>query len=58
MKLWAWLVLFGLKWLAGLGYVVRGREHIPEGAALVASKHYTMWETVAVFLWLRDPAVI
>jgi 1-acyl-sn-glycerol-3-phosphate acyltransferase len=58
MKAWAWLTLFGLKWIAGLSYVLRGKEHIPPGAALVAAKHYTMWETIAVLLLLRDPAVV
>jgi 1-acyl-sn-glycerol-3-phosphate acyltransferase len=58
MRLWSTLVLFGLKWLAGVSWELRGKENIPRGPALVAAKHYTMWETIAVIRWIDDPAVI
>jgi 1-acyl-sn-glycerol-3-phosphate acyltransferase len=58
MHLWSSLTLFGLKWLAGVSWELRGKENIPHGTALVAAKHYTMWETIAVLRWLDDPAVI
>jgi 1-acyl-sn-glycerol-3-phosphate acyltransferase len=58
MRFWARAMLFGLKWLAGVRHEIRGREHIPPGAALVAAKHYSMWETIAVMEWLQDPAVV
>src|SRR5262245_10165639 len=53
---WARLVLFGLKHIAGTGLEVRGRT--PDGPALIAGKHLSMWETVAVLALLRDPAVV
>lgn len=55
---WARLMLFGLKWIAGLDYEVRGLENLPRGAALVAVKHYAMWETVAFTALLPDPAIV
>jgi len=53
---WARLILFGLKHIAGLGLEVRGRA--PEGPVLVAAKHFSMWETIALLALLRDPAIV
>lgn len=58
MEIWAGVSLWGLKHIAGLDYEVRGRENLPVGAALVASKHLSMWETMAAHLLLSDPAQI
>src|SRR5262245_23834384 len=53
---WARLTLFGLKHIAGLGLEVRGRT--PEAQVLVAAKHFSMWETVAMLALLHDPAMV
>src|SRR5262245_10445991 len=53
---WAWLSLSGLKPMAGRGLGVRGP--IPKGAALVAAKHFSMWETFALLALLREPAIV
>jgi 1-acyl-sn-glycerol-3-phosphate acyltransferase len=37
---------------------IRGREHIPEGAVLVAGKHQSMWETFALLPLFDDPAMV
>jgi len=55
-RLWSRTVLWGLKWIAGLGYEVRGR--VPEKGVLIAAKHMSMWDTVALYLVLHDPAVV
>ena len=52
------LVFGGLKLICGLDYEVRGREHLPKGGALVASKHQSMFETLAFWAILDDPAII
>jgi 1-acyl-sn-glycerol-3-phosphate acyltransferase len=57
-RTWSRLVLWGAKWIAGMRYEVRGREYIPTGAALVAAKHQSMWETLILVLLLREPAVV
>jgi len=49
---------FGLAAIQGVRFEVRGREHLPEGGALVASKHMSMWETLAFWEILPDPAII
>lgn len=55
---WLKLVLGGLKRICGVDYEVRGREHIPAGGALIASKHQSMFETLAFWAILDDPAII
>jgi len=52
------LVFGGLRVLCGVRYEVRGREHMPSGGALIASKHQSMFETVAFWAILPDPAII
>ena len=58
MEIWASISFWGLKYIAGLDYEVRGRENIVPGAALYASKHLSMWETIAAHVLLNDPATI
>src|SRR5262249_44128674 len=55
-SIWTKLILFGLRWTAGLGYELRGET--PKGAVIVASKHFTMWETIALMGLLPDPAIV
>jgi len=52
------LVFAGLRVLCGIRFEVRGRENIPAGPALVASKHQSMFETLAFWHILPDPAII
>jgi len=44
---WARSVLFMLRWLCGLDYVVEGLEHLPATTSIVLVKHSSAWETVA-----------
>ena len=64
-----WAAMEGLKfharwclWLmrvvAGTKVEVRGRENLPQGAALVASKHQSAWETFALIPLFADPAMV
>jgi 1-acyl-sn-glycerol-3-phosphate acyltransferase len=53
---WCSLTLWGLKVFAGLDYEVRGK--IPAHGALVAAKHMSMWDTLALYHLLDAPAVI
>jgi 1-acyl-sn-glycerol-3-phosphate acyltransferase len=55
-RLWARLTLWGLKVLAGLGLEIRGTP--PSGPVLVASKHMSMWDTLALYLTLYEPAIV
>ena len=54
--LWARLVLFGLRGIAGIGVELRGRLEDPR--VLIAAKHFSMWETVALLALLPGPAIV
>jgi 1-acyl-sn-glycerol-3-phosphate acyltransferase len=58
VKNWSRLNLRLLKIICNIGCEFRGLENIPEGAALIASKHQSMWETFALITVLKDPAYI
>jgi 1-acyl-sn-glycerol-3-phosphate acyltransferase len=58
IRLWAHVNIFLLRVLAGIRFEVRGRENIPKGACLVASKHQSVFETFALLLCFDDPAFI
>ena len=53
---WALLLLFGLEHIAGLRMEVRGP--VPRGATLIAAKHFSMWETIALLALLDQPAIV
>jgi len=53
---WARLVLFGLDHIVGLKMEVRG--HAPKDGALIAAKHFSMWETIALLALLDAPAIV
>jgi 1-acyl-sn-glycerol-3-phosphate acyltransferase len=44
---WAATMLRGLRTFCSLDYSVTGREHVPEGGAVVLMKHSSTWETIA-----------
>lgn len=58
IKIWARMVLFGLRWIVGVRVEIRGLEHRPTGAALVAGKHQSMLDVVAPFVVLDDPCFV
>ena len=53
---WCAGILWGLRNIARLDYEVRGE--IPRTPMLIASKHMTMWDTVALFYVLGDPVFV
>jgi 1-acyl-sn-glycerol-3-phosphate acyltransferase len=55
-RCWCAGTLWGLKAFARLDYEVRGA--FPPRASLLASKHMTMWDTVALFYVLGDPVFV
>ena len=58
LKHWASSSLWLLKACCGVAMDVRGLEHVPEGACLVAGKHQSFWETFAILPLLADPCVV
>lgn len=53
---WARVTLWGLEIFAGVGERRIGAA--PKGGVLVASKHMSMWDTLALYLALEDPAIV
>ncbi len=47
-----------LKTVVGTKFEIRGKEHLPAGACIAASKHQSTWETYAFIPMFRDPATI
>jgi 1-acyl-sn-glycerol-3-phosphate acyltransferase len=58
LKVWSRSSQWWLAAIAGTRMEVRGAEHLPAGAALVAGKHQSMWETFALFPLFDDPAIV
>ena len=58
MRLHGLASLWWLKVICGTRYEVRGREKLPKGACLVASKHQSAWDTFALIPVFRDPAMV
>jgi 1-acyl-sn-glycerol-3-phosphate acyltransferase len=55
-KSWSRAVFWGLRVFAGCDMEVRGE--IPRGTVLVASKHMSMWDTMALYTLLDDVCVV
>jgi 1-acyl-sn-glycerol-3-phosphate acyltransferase len=53
---WARATLWGLRVFAGIGE--RRIGQVPRGGVLVASKHMSMWDTLALYLALEDPGIV
>lgn len=49
---WSRAILWGFKVVAGCDYEVRGQ--VPRGTVLVAAKHMSIWDTIALFMLLDD----
>jgi len=57
-RLWTAVTLGLLRLLCGLDYRVRGLEHLPAGACIIACKHQSAWETMAMPLVIADPSYV
>ena len=58
LQAWGKSALWWMKVIVGAHIEVRGIKHIPQGAALVAGKHQSLWETFAILPCLDDPAMV
>ncbi|TAN28959.1 MAG: 1-acyl-sn-glycerol-3-phosphate acyltransferase [Castellaniella sp.] len=43
---WPRMTLWAAKWILGIRYQARGLEHLPNGPAIILSKHQSAWETL------------
>ncbi len=58
LQAWGRSSIWWLRVISDIRMEVRGREHIPQGAALVAGKHQSLWETFAILPLLDDPCMV
>ena len=57
-RFWSQGVLFLLRAIVGLDYRLIGREHVPPGGAIIAMKHQSAWDAIALPVVLDDPAAV
>ena len=58
VRIWARGTAKMLEILIGVVTEIRGREHLPKGGAIIASKHQSAWETIMFSVILPDPALV
>lgn len=58
VHLWLRTVEWIERHIGGIRYRVLGREHVPKGGCIIASKHQSAWETFKLHLLFGDPAIV
>lgn len=58
VRTWAATCVWLYGAMTGVRIEVRGRENLPAGAALVASKHQSFFETFALIPLLKNPTIV
>jgi 1-acyl-sn-glycerol-3-phosphate acyltransferase len=58
IRIWAQLLIWGMRVIGGVRLEVRGLENIPAGACLIAAKHQSMFDIVPAFAFLPDPLFV
>jgi 1-acyl-sn-glycerol-3-phosphate acyltransferase len=56
-RFWERVTFALLRFTVGLSHEVRGREHLPSGPVIIASKHQSAWETLAFHVLVPELAV-
>jgi 1-acyl-sn-glycerol-3-phosphate acyltransferase len=56
-RFWERVTFALLRFTVGLSHEVRGREHLPPGPVIIASKHQSAWETLAFHVLVPEVAV-
>lgn len=55
---WVRLIIYLLKLICKIDYRLLGEENLPKDSCIIASKHQSMWETVAMVKIFDSPAPI
>jgi 1-acyl-sn-glycerol-3-phosphate acyltransferase len=58
VRLWSGGNQTFLRLISGIRVEIRGRANLPQGAAIIASKHQSEWESNVFLHLLRDPVYI
>lgn len=54
---WSWFCIFCARWMCGIRYRVLGTENLPDGPAILLSKHQSAWETIFYPVMMPRPLV-
>lgn len=57
-RFWARGIEILLRYIIGITYEVRGREHVPDQPVIFAFKHQSAFETLMLHLIVRGPAIM
>jgi 1-acyl-sn-glycerol-3-phosphate acyltransferase len=57
-RYWGWSNLFFLRWVVGIRTMVEGGESLPPGGCIIASKHQSDWDIIALLPRMANPAFI
>ena len=57
-RFWIAGVLGILRVTVGITHQVRGQHHLSDGPMILAVKHQSAWDTLAINLLVRDPAIV
>lgn len=57
-RLWLRGFLGAARWVLGITWEVEGREHLPDGQAIIAAKHQSAFETFLFHHLVTDPAYV
>ncbi|HEY2659245.1 MAG TPA: lysophospholipid acyltransferase family protein [Caulobacteraceae bacterium] len=58
LRIWSGVTMAGLRLICDVRVEIRGREHLPAGAALIAAKHQCMLDTIAPFTVMSDGCLV
>ena len=58
MRGWSGATVWGLRWIMGVTISIEGLQHLPKGAALIASKHQTTLDTVLPARIFDEPVFV
>jgi 1-acyl-sn-glycerol-3-phosphate acyltransferase len=57
-RFWAASVLLLLRLIVGLDHEIRGLDRVPRSGCIIAMKHQSAWDALALPVVLGDPAVV
>jgi 1-acyl-sn-glycerol-3-phosphate acyltransferase len=58
LRLWARLIVWGMRVIGGVRLEVRGLEKLPQGAYLIAAKHQSIFDVVPPFTFALDSVFV
>ncbi len=58
INLYTRTMVFWMRWIAGIRVVVKGRERVPDGPAIIAAKHQSWGDGIVMFAQFFDLAFV